>query len=101
MHLISLEEDDIKKSYEVVRKEIREYGNEIDNKKEIIILNKIDLFDNDDIQEKINNFSAKVDKDIIVISAEKSIGIEELKDKLLEVTNKDKQDNKKKEKWLP
>ena len=27
--------------------------------------------------------------------------IEELKDKLLEVTNKDKQDNKKKEKWLP
>ena len=101
LHLISLEEDDIKKSYEVVRKEIREYGNEIDNKKEIIILNKIDLFDNDDIQEKINNFSAKVDKDIIVISAEKSVGIEELKDKLLEVTNKDKQNNKKKEKWLP
>ncbi len=101
LHLISLEEDDIKKSYDVVRNEIREYGNQINDKEEIIILNKIDLFDNRDIQEKINNFSAKVGKDIIVISAEKSTGIEELKDKLLEITNKDKKENKKKEKWLP
>ena len=101
LHLISLEEDDIIKSYKVIRNEILKYGNEIHNKDEIIILNKIDLYDNVDIQDKINNFSDKVGKDIIIISAEKSLGIEELKNKLLQITDKVIKGNKKKEKWQP
>ena len=101
LHLISLEEDDIIKSYEVIRNEILKYGNEIHNKDEIIILNKIDLYDNVDIQDKINNFSDKVGKDIIIISAEKSLGIEELKNKLWQITDKVIKGNKKKEKWQP
>ena len=101
LHLISLEEDDIIKSYEVIRNEILKYGNEIHNKNEIIILNKIDLYDKVDIQDKINNFSDKVGKDIIIISAEKSLGIEELKNKLLQITDKVIKGNKKKEKWQP
>ena len=101
LHLISLEEDDIIKSYEVIRNEILKYGNEIHNKNEIIILNKIDLYDKVDIQEKINNFSDKVGKDITIISAEKSLGIEELKNKLLQTTDKVIKGNKKKEKWQP
>ena len=101
LHLISLEEDDIIKSYEVIRNEILKYGNEIHNKDEIIILNKIDLYDNVDIQDKINNFSDKVGKDIIIISAEKSLGIEELKNKLLQITDKVIKGNKKKETWQP
>jgi len=101
IHLISLEEDDIIKSYEVIRNEILKYGNEIHNKDEIIILNKIDLYDKVDIQDKINNFSDKVGKDIIIISAEKSLGIEELKNKLLQITDKVIKGNKKKEKWQP
>ena len=101
LHLISLEEDDIIKSYEVIRNEILKYGNEIHNKDEIIILNKIDLYDKVDIQDKINNFSDKVGKDIIIISAEKSHGIEELKNKLWQITDKVIKGNKKKEKWQP
>lgn len=101
LHLISLEEDDIIKSYEVIRNEILKYGNEIHNKDEIIILNKIDLYDKVDIQDKINNFSDKVGKDIIIISAGKSLGIEELKNKLLQITDKVIKGNKKKEKWQP
>lgn len=101
LHLISLEEDDIIKSYEVIRNEMLKYGNEIHNKDEIIILNKIDLYDKVDIQDKINNFSDKVGKDIIIISAEKSLGIEELKNKLLQITDKVIKGNKKKEKWQP
>ena len=101
LHLISLEEDDIIKSYEVIRNEILKYGNEIHNKDEIIILNKIDLYDKVDIQDKINNFSDKVGKDIIIISAEKSLGIEELKNKLWQITDKVIKGNKKKEKWQP
>tara|TARA_A200000113_G_C8865327_1_gene354620 strand:+ start:443 stop:1468 length:1026 start_codon:yes stop_codon:yes gene_type:complete len=101
LHLISLEDDDIIKSYEVIRNEILKYGNEIHNKDEIIILNKIDLYDKVDIQDKINNFSDKVGKDIIIISAEKSLGIEELKNKLLQITDKVIKGNKKKEKWQP
>ncbi|MFL2836447.1 MAG: GTPase ObgE [Hyphomicrobiales bacterium] len=101
LHLISLEDDDIIKSYEVIRNEILKYGNEIHNKDEIIILNKIDLYDKVDIQDKINNFSDKIGKDIIIISAEKSLGIEELKNKLLQITDKVIKGNKKKEKWQP
>ena len=101
LHLISLEEDDIIKSYEVIRNEILKYGNEIHNKDEIIILNKIDLYDKVDIQDKINNFSDKVGKDIIIISAEQSLGIEELKNKLWQITDKVIKGNKKKEKWQP
>ena len=40
-------------------------------------------------------------KDIIIISAEKSLGIEELKNKLLQITDKVIKGNKKKEKWQP
>ena len=101
IHLISLEESDLYKTYKIVREEIRQYGNDIYEKPEIIILNKLDLFEEEEIQEKINDFSAKVGKKVLVISAEENIGIDEFKDEITKFISNEKREEIKKEKWLP
>ena len=70
-------------------------------KHEIIILNKLDLFEEEEIQEKINDFSAKVGKKALVISAEEKIGIDEFKDEITKFISNEKREEIKKEKWLP
>ena len=89
------------KTYKIVREEIRQYGNDIYEKPEIIILNKRDLFEEEEIQEKINDFSAKVEKKVLVISAEENIGIDEFKDEITKFISNEKREEIKKEKWLP
>jgi len=101
IHLISLEEIDLYKTYKIVREEIKQYGNDIYEKPEIIILNKLDLFDEEEIQEKINDFSDKLGKKVLVISAEENIGIDSFKDVLTNFIGNKKNEEIKKEKWLP
>ena len=45
LHLIDITNDDLKKSYNQVKKELRNYSKDLIKKKELIVLNKIDLLD--------------------------------------------------------
>ena len=43
--MIDITNDDIKKSYNQVKKELKNYSSKLSEKKELIVLNKTDLID--------------------------------------------------------
>ena len=44
--MIDVTNKDLKKSYKQVRNELKNYSNKLSKKKEVVVLNKIDLIDN-------------------------------------------------------
>lgn len=70
------------KEYEVIRKELEEFGNGLSEKKEIVVLNKIDLIDEDEVNKIVEVFKKK-GVEILPISCGTMKGIEELKKKVL------------------
>ncbi|SVC47879.1 uncharacterized protein METZ01_LOCUS300733, partial [marine metagenome] len=51
MHLIDITNEDLENTYQQVKNELGSYSKELLNKKEIIVLNKTDLLDEDTIKE--------------------------------------------------
>ena len=53
LHLIDITEDDLFISYNQVRKELSKYSKDLVKKKEIVVLNKTDLIDEEEKKEKL------------------------------------------------
>ena len=68
LHLIDISDDDLIKSYKQIRRELGEYSKELLRKKEIIVLNKIDLLSKEDLKIKKKKFEEKLRKKIIELS---------------------------------
>ena len=51
MHLIDITDENIENAYQQVKKELGSYSKEILEKKEIIVLNKIDLLDEEEVKK--------------------------------------------------
>ena len=83
LHLIDITNLDIKESYDQVKKELASYSSEMLKKKEIIVLNKIDLIDEDIQNEIILEFSKNVDCEIITLSTFNKDSVAQLKSKIL------------------
>ena len=83
LHLIDITNLDIKESYEQVKKELANYSSEMMKKKEIVVLNKIDLVDKDIIEEIILEFSKNINCEIITLSTLDKNSIAQLKSKLI------------------
>ncbi|EKE10927.1 MAG: GTPase [uncultured bacterium] len=82
VHCISLESENPKKDYEIIRKELGDYDSEMLKKKEIIVFTKSDLFSPEEIQKKITDFS-KVNSDIEAISIHDWDSLQKIKNKFL------------------
>jgi len=83
IHLIDITENDILKNYLKIRKELAKYSNSLTKKKEIIIFNKIDIINTNEIDEKIKYFKKKVKKNIYKISVFQKKGLSALKKRLI------------------
>ena len=83
LHLIDITNLDIKESYDQVKKELASYSSEMLKKKEIIVLNKIDLIDEDIQNEIISEFSKNIDCEIITLSTLNKDSVAQLKSKIL------------------
>ena len=59
LHMIDITEDDLKKSYSQVRKELKNYSKDLLKKDEIVVLNKIDLLDDKEVKKIKDNFLKK------------------------------------------
>lgn len=57
VHLISLENEDVRGVYEIIRKEMKEYDKELANKKEIIVLTKTDVVSEERVENVKMQFS--------------------------------------------
>ena len=83
VHLIDITENDILENYLKIRKELSKYSDSLLKKKEIIIFNKIDIINTNEINEKINYFKKKVKKNIFKISVAQNKGLSTLKKLLI------------------
>ena len=82
LHLIDINNESVVRSYNQVRKEIGKYSKKMLKKKEIIVLNKIDLIDKKEIDQKKEEFK-KVKKKVITISTINKSNLLKIKSQLL------------------
>ena len=83
LHLIDITSENILENYSKVRKELSKYSNKLAKKREIIVFNKIDMIDEEEIDKKIDIFSQKIKKKIYLISALKNKGLKVIKRTLI------------------
>ncbi len=83
LHLIDITENDLINSYNQVRNELKKYSKELIKKDEIIVFNKIDLIEKDEIRKKLNKFKGEIRKNILKISTLDKKTISDIKSKLI------------------
>jgi len=83
LHLIDITEKDLIKSYKQVREELRKYSKDLLNKEELIVFNKIDLIDKDQIKKKLSIFKQEINKNAIIISTLDKKNVSNIKSKLI------------------
>tara|TARA_B100001063_G_scaffold74398_1_gene68659 strand:+ start:2967 stop:3950 length:984 start_codon:yes stop_codon:yes gene_type:complete len=83
LHLIDITNEDIKKSYNQVKNELKSYSSKLNKKKELIVLNKTDLMEEKEIKKIIKDFSKGLKSEVISISTFKKISISKMKAKLI------------------
>tara|TARA_B110000438_G_scaffold266858_1_gene281230 strand:+ start:291 stop:1277 length:987 start_codon:yes stop_codon:yes gene_type:complete len=79
VHLIDITNKNILENYLKIRKELSKYNENLLKKKEIIIFNKIDMCNADEIEDKINKFKKKIKKTIYKISVTHNKGLVTIK----------------------
>ena len=83
LHMIDITNEDIKKSYKQVKIELKNYSSKLSKKKEIIVLNKIDLISKNKLKQIVDNFSKNTKSEIITLSTFKKNSISKVKAKLI------------------
>jgi len=83
LHLIDITEKDLIKSYKQVREELKKYSKDLLNKEEIVVFNKIDLIEKDQIKKKLSIFKQEINKNAIVMSTLDKKTVSDIKSKLI------------------
>ena len=86
--MIDVTEENLVLSYNQIRNELKKYSNDLINKKEIIVFNKVDLIDKSDLNDKIQIFERKIKKKVIILSNTEKKLISKLKSNLLAYVSK-------------
>ncbi len=88
LHLIDGTTEDVVDSFKTIQSELKNYGEILDKKPEIIVLNKIDSLTEDEVKEKVKALKKVSKKEVIAISGVARMGMDELKNKIDEVMRK-------------
>jgi len=83
LHLIDITEKDLINSYKQVRGELKKYSKELLDKEELVVFNKIDLIDKDQINKKLSVFKQKINKNVTIISTLDKKTVSDIKSKLI------------------
>ena len=83
LHLIDITENNLEESYNQVRNELGEYSSDLLKKDELIVLNKIDLLDEIEVNEKVKNFKKKTKKNVLLLSTLRKDALMKVKAKLI------------------
>ena len=83
IHVLDIAEENVVNNYKTIRNELKSYNVDLKNKPEIVVLNKSDLLENEDIK-KIKKSLMKITKNkVYIISTITNEGIDELKQVIL------------------
>ena len=83
LHLIDITEENIENLYKQVRNELGKYSKDLLKKDELIVFNKIDLIDKNQLKEKKDKFSKKTKNEVLTISTFDKASIAKIKSKLI------------------
>ena len=83
LHLIDITNEDLNNSYNQVKTELSNYSPDLLKKKELIVLNKIDLVDEEMVQEIIEEFSKDKNVEIITLTTFDKDSVSKIKSKLI------------------
>jgi len=81
--MIDITEENLEKSYSQIKKELGSYSKKLLNKKEVIVLNKVDLLDKKNVEKIIKNFSKNKKCEVMTLSTFKKDSVSKIKAKLL------------------
>ena len=83
LHMIDITEENLEKSYSQIKKELGSYSKKLLNKKEVIVLNKVDLLEKKSVEKIIKNFSKNKKCEVMTLSTFKKDSVSKIKAKLL------------------
>ena len=83
LHLIDITNNDLEKAYHQVKNELKNYSPDLLKKKELIVLNKIDLIDDELVEEIKDDFSKKINREILTLSTLEKNSVSKIKAKLI------------------
>ena len=76
IHLIDGTQDDIKTAYKTIRNELSAYDERLGEKPEIVVLNKIDAIDPDELKEKVKVIKKISKADVLLVSGVTGQGVD-------------------------
>ena len=88
LHMIDITTEDLENSYNQVRKELGNYNKDLLKKNELIVLNKTDLLDKEEINKKNENFSKNKKSEVFTLSILDKKSISNIKSKLIKYVSK-------------
>ena len=83
LHLIDITNENLIESYNQVKKELQNYSSELTKKKELIVLNKIDLVDRDLVEKIVQDFSKNKKCEVLTLSTLEKNSVSKIKAKLI------------------
>ena len=83
LHLIDITDEDLKKSYSQVRRELKNYSKDMLKKDELVVLNKTDLLEDKEVKKIKNDFLKKHKVNLITLSTFDKKSISKIKSKLI------------------
>jgi len=83
LHLIDITVNDIEKAYKQVKTELFSYSQDLKNKKELVVLNKIDLVEAKFAKEIASDFSKRINGEILLLSTLDKNSVSKIKAKLI------------------
>jgi GTPase len=90
VHLIDGTQDDVAGAYETIRTELAAYGGALDEKPELVVLNKIDALDGAALAAKVAALEAASEAEVLTLSGVTGKGVPELLYRILGVIDADK-----------
>ena len=83
LHLIDITNLDLNDSYEQVKNELKNYSSKLIEKRELVVLNKIDLIDEKTVKDLLDDFSKNRNCEIMTMTTLEKDSVSKIKSKLL------------------
>ena len=83
LHLIEITNENLEQSYNQVKNELQKYSLELTKKKELVVLNKIDLIDKNIVENIVADFSKDKKCEVLTLSTLEKNSVSKIKAKLI------------------
>ncbi len=90
IHLIDGTQDDVKSAYRIIRGELAAYDEELAEKPEIVVLNKIDALSEDDVKDKLKVLKRVSKAEVLTCSGVTGQGVQQVLYRVISVLDAEK-----------